>query len=94
MSFGGAVSAMAASLKNNARTKRKNYFDRNSINSKSGNGERNALLDKKATPEQLAEIRKEMLKENSKERIKMLVIIGILIIFILSALLFFSNYLL
>ncbi len=28
MSFGGSVSAMILSIKNNARTKRKTYFDR------------------------------------------------------------------
>jgi hypothetical protein len=29
MSFGGSVSAMISSLKNNARAKRKTYFDKN-----------------------------------------------------------------
>ena len=94
MSFGGAVSAMAASLRNNARKKRKTYFDRDNSHSENKNENRNTLLEKKATPEQLAEIRKEMIKENRKERIKMSVIIGILVIFIISALLFFNNYIL
>ena len=91
MSFGGSVSAMAASLKNNARAKRKTYFDRNTKNSKKGALQRNALLDKKATPEQLAKIKKEITNENRKERTKLLVTIGILAIIMIAALIFFNN---
>ena len=56
MSFGGAVSAMVTSIKNNARPKRKTFFDRNSKSSKNKK-ERNALLNKKVTPQQLLKIR-------------------------------------
>ena len=68
MSFGGSVSSMISSLKNNARNKRKNYFDRDNSISKHKNKKRNALLDKKATPEQLEQIRNNMIQENKKER--------------------------
>jgi len=84
MSFGGAVSAMAASIKNNARAKRKTYFDLNNSNSKSEKGKRNTLLDKKVNPEQLSEIRSKMIKENRKERIKVLIVIGILATLIIT----------
>jgi len=90
MSFGGAVSAMAASLKNNARAKRKTYFDRNNANSKSEKGKGNDLFKKKVTPEQLSKIRNKMIKENRKERIKILIIIGILTTLTITLLLLFN----
>ncbi len=64
MSFGGSVSAMISLLKNNARAKRKTYFDHDSKSTKGAKEERNALLDKKASPKQLAEIRNTMIQEN------------------------------
>ena len=67
MSFGGSVSAMIASLKNNARPKRKTYFDRNSTAMHSEEQE-NPLLKKKATPEQLKQIRETIQQENKRKR--------------------------
>jgi len=61
MSFGGAVSAMITSLKNNARPKRKRFFDR-------GIPESDIKLKprKKATKEQLEQARLKMKDENRK----------------------------
>ncbi len=90
MSFGGSVSAMISSLKNNARAKRKTYFDRDNAFFKKRKKSRNALLDKKATPEQLEKIRKSLIKENRNERNKNLAIIVIATALIISALLLFN----
>ena len=90
MSFGGSVSAMISSLKNNARAKRKTYFDRDISFSNKMEKSRNALLDKKATPKQLNEIRKSLIKENRKERNKNLTIIVIATALIISVLLLFN----
>lgn len=67
MSFGGSVSAMIASIKQNARPKRKTYFDRN-ITSKNLQVNRYPLLDKKASPAKLKLIRDEITSENKKRR--------------------------
>ena len=91
MSFGGSVSAMLSTIKNNARAKRITYFDRDNKLSKNGEEKRNPLLNKKATPEQLAEIRNRLIKENQKNRIKNLLIIVILLACIISLLIFFNN---
>jgi hypothetical protein len=91
MSFGGSVSAMLSSIKNNARAKRKTYFDRDNKYSKNGEEKRNPLLDKKATPEQLAEIRNSLIKENKKDLIKNLIMIVVVLVLIISLLLFFNN---
>lgn len=83
MSFGGSVSAMISSIKNNARSKRKTYFDRNNSASKNKDGKRNALLDKKATSEQLEEIKRKMSIENKQIRNKNILIYSCAIILIL-----------
>jgi hypothetical protein len=68
---GSAVQTMINSLKNNSRVKnRTRYFDKKVFNTKSSNSKRNKLLDKKASPELLAEIKSEMIKENRKSKIK------------------------
>ncbi len=90
MSFGGSVSAMIATMKNNARSKRKSYFDRDNSLSKNKKTERNALLDKKASPELLAEIRKRMKSENKKIRTINTAIIIVTLTFVISALLLFN----
>ena len=66
MSFGGAVSVMITSIKNNTRLRRKSYFDKNILIK---DKERDALLDKKATPEQLESIRNRLIEENRQKRI-------------------------
>lgn len=66
MGFGGSVSAMIASIKNNARAKRKTVFDRKyNYKQKEVNDK---LLSKKATPRQLEEIRKKVSQQKQKEK--------------------------
>lgn len=66
MSFGGAVPAMATSLKNNKRPrvstfkKIKGYKD---VKYKKGS------IDKKTSPQQLREIREQLQKKNKKESV-------------------------
>jgi cytochrome c-type biogenesis protein CcmH/NrfG len=91
MSFGGSAAAMITSLRNNARSKRKTFFGRKNINIKKENTE--VLLDKKAVPEQLAEIRKNMLTENRKERNKNLLIALISLTLIVLVIFVLNNYL-
>jgi hypothetical protein len=82
MSFGGSVSAMISSIKNNTRSKRKTYFDRDNSNSRKGlNSKRNKLLDKKASPELLAKIKSEMIEESRRTKIKnrIIIILSILV---------------
>jgi len=73
MSFGGAVSAMATSLKNNKR-ERVSVFKRlkgyENVKFKKGK------IDKKATHQQLKEIRERLQKENKKELIITLTIVS------------------
>ena len=77
MSFGGAVSAMMTSLKNNKRAristfkKLKNYED---VKYKKG------PIKKKATPEQLREIREKLQKENKRDLLITILVIASLLI--------------
>ena len=64
MSFGGAVSAMITSIKNNTRLRRKSYLNQNILIK-----DEKALIDKKATPEQLEAIRNRLIEENRQKRI-------------------------
>tara|TARA_R110001583_G_scaffold167424_1_gene320208 strand:- start:7121 stop:7435 length:315 start_codon:yes stop_codon:yes gene_type:complete len=76
LGVGSAAQAMINSLKNNSRVKnRTRYFDKKRLNSKSSNSKRNKLLDKKASPELLVEIKSEMIEENRKAKIKNRIII-------------------
>ncbi|MDB2384876.1 hypothetical protein N9V96_00195 [Polaribacter sp.] len=85
MSFGGAVSAMIASIKSNARGKRKTFFDRKHTYKKRVAEDK--LLQKKASPKQLQQIRKKLAKQNKRERTKTILVIIITIL--LFTLLFF-----
>ena len=82
MSFGGAVSAMVTSLKNNKRP-RVSAFKRlkgyENVKYKKGK------IEKKATPQQLKEIRERIQKENKKERIFTIVFMttAVIILYIL-----------
>ena len=83
MSFGGSVAGMIASLKANKRSKNDNLFKREKSYYKDKINI-DKLLEKKATPEQLESIRRNLIKENRKNQIrtlKIIVIISILIIF-------------
>ena len=78
---GSAVQTMINSLKNNSRVKnRTRYFDKKVFNTKSSNTKRNKLLDKKASPELIAEIKSEMIKENKKSKIKNWIVVLLSII--------------
>ena len=81
MSFGGSVSAMLTTLKNNRRKrvstfkKLKTYED---VKYKKGR------IDKKATYQQLIEIREKFQKENKRDIvIKIIVISAMIILFII-----------
>ena len=81
MSFGGSVSAMLTTLKNNRRKrvstfkKLKTYED---VKYKKGR------IDKKATHQQLIEIREKFQKENKRDIvIKIIVISAMIILFII-----------
>ncbi|RXQ87283.1 hypothetical protein EO244_16525 [Ancylomarina salipaludis] len=63
MSFGGSVQAMISSLKNNSRD-RKTLFDNKSLYRRKSSEGFKKLLAKRATPEQLAEIRYQLKKRN------------------------------
>ena len=91
MGFGGAVSAMVTSLKNNSRTKRKTFFEGNDVGLKNRELEMKTLLDKKATPEQLVKIRNEIIVRNRKEKIKSIILISIISLLIISAFLLFNS---
>ena len=90
MSFGGSVSAMISSLKNNSRAKRKSYFD-NKNNKYSNENEKKSVAYKKATPEQIAEIKNKLMKENKKERLKNIIFVIFALISIIMLLLFLNN---
>lgn len=66
LSFGGAVSAMIASLKNNARKRKTLYDDKQHIHSSDG---QTFAQYKKASPEFLKEI-KDRLQAERRERVK------------------------
>jgi len=80
MSFGGTVSSMITSLKNNARH-RKTLYDKKFIFHKTG---KNKLVfpNIKASPEQLNKIRKKVQKENHIIILKRITALLILLILI------------
>lgn len=76
MSFGGAVSAMVTSIKNNKR-KRPSAFE--NINRFEGDYNTQLQFNKKATPHQLEKIRTKLQEENRKRLIKYIVLLTIVI---------------
>jgi len=86
MSFGGSVSAMITTLKNNAR-ERNTIFDRKNRAIRKGNKKR-YVTDKKATTKQLHKIRKRIKKENRLKAIKA-IFLTLLILVIIRLLIFF-----
>ena len=91
MSFGGAVSAMITSLKNNARKRKTLYDNKDFFKTKST--KKTFVTGKKATPKQLKEIRLRLQKENIRMvrrnltiTIIILVVIGILTTIIVKSL--------
>ncbi len=65
MSFGGSVSAMITSLKNNART-RKSLFDKTDYFRNNNSGNLKIKPGKKATLEQLKKVRIQIAIENRR----------------------------
>lgn len=90
MGFGGAVSTMITSLKNNARKRKtlydnKDFFDRIST-------KKTYVTDKKATPQQLREIRLRLKHERKKTLKRNLIItFGLLILIALIALIILES---
>ena len=91
MSWGGAVQAMVTSLKNNARPKRKNYFDGKGMNSEK-QSEKHPWTRKKATQEQLENIRRKVAAQKRSQLIRNVKIM-ILTLSIIAAILTIVNYL-
>lgn len=83
MSFGGAVSAMQTSLKNNKR-ERVNTFKKLKEHNFEEKENGKLYFKNKATPEELEAIRKKIKRESTK---KMLMNITLLAVFCLSVLL-------
>ena len=76
----GSVSAMRTTLKNNSRKKEKKHFIKTGVHSVS----KNKLTDKKASPEQIALIRKKIKKGKRRNFIIGIIIsIVFILIFIL-----------
>ncbi len=66
MSFGGSVAAMISSLKNNARDRKTLYDNKNASPAKGGR-ELKRLLQKQASPENLAKIRLDLAKRKRRD---------------------------
>ncbi|PKP48537.1 MAG: hypothetical protein CVT95_04290 [Bacteroidetes bacterium HGW-Bacteroidetes-12] len=88
MSFGGHVAAMIASIKNNARAKRKNYFERKDVPTSRGRG----IELRKATPQELAHIKSNMILQNKKRKQNNLIALSVTVFLILVSVLLFNYY--
>ncbi len=82
MSF-GIVQSMIISMRNNSRKKVLSHFDRREMPLKGLKGDFDVLLKRKATPEQLENIRKEIIRENKIDLIKTIAIMIIALLIIL-----------
>jgi len=86
MSFGGSVSAMITSLKNNARA-RKSLFDKTDYFRMNNSSNLKNKPTKKASAKQLKKVRKQMAEENKKlivKRILALIISGLILMLLLN----------
>lgn len=79
MSFGGSVSAMISSIKNNTRAKRKTFFDRDETSIINAKNKRNFLHFKQATPEQLNFFKKKLILKNKRDRISVLILFSLIL---------------
>jgi len=77
MSFGGAVSAMTTSLKNNKRTRPSAFKKLKDIE---GGAYKKGSIDKKASPQLLKELREKTIKENKKSLLKKVTFLSIFIL--------------
>ncbi|MEN8121335.1 MAG: hypothetical protein ABFS35_13365 [Bacteroidota bacterium] len=82
MSFGGSVSAMITSLKNNSRQKKKLLFDKKDTNWKKVPVKLKKFREKKATQKQLRKIRTKLLAENSRDTYKKVVALGLALLIV------------
>jgi len=80
MSFGGSVSAMITTMKNNSRRKKRSHFDRNSLHENGSNEKFNELLKRTASPEQLEAIRAKVKADKKRTLIKTTVFSVIILI--------------
>ena len=87
MSFGGAVSGMVTSLKNNKR-ERKSALKRLKDNPAEYGDEGKLHFENKATQAQLQKIREDLKRENRVKMIRNLVIIGVF----MAALIYFIGF--
>jgi len=87
MSFGGAVSAMITSLKNNKRSRRI-VFGKLKTSKKTTSTK--IEFKNKATPEQLKEIRERLQKENKKRKKSISLFIGISFVLVLILFILFN----
>ena len=87
MSWGGSVQTMISSLKNNARKKRSTFFDGAGLGAKTEE-EKHPWLEKEASPEKLAEIRKQVAERKRSALIRnaMLMLLSLILLFLLVAL--------
>lgn len=87
MGFGGAVSAMITSLKNNSRQKKRAHFDKNSTGGY-GDYQKPEYNFPEATPQVLRQVREKM--ENQKKVFqRKAIIVGILFIILAVSLLIY-----
>ena len=77
----GSVSSMRTTLKNNSRKKEKQHFKNQKVHSHNPKSKLDKLKEIKATPEQIAQIRKKIRKQQRKY------ILFVTIIFLLIGLL-------
>jgi len=80
MSFGGSVSAMITSLKNNARPKKKILFDKKDTNWKNVNSDLKKIPEKKVSKQKLRQIRNKLTAENSRDNYKKFIVLIISIL--------------
>ncbi|MCB0459325.1 MAG: hypothetical protein R2821_02395 [Flavobacteriaceae bacterium] len=88
MSFGGAVSAMLTSLKNNKRS-RVSAFEK--IKGYENIPYKKGKIEKKATPLQLKEIREKLQKENKMNTV-IVTIVSIIVAVILVVLFYYVKF--
>ena len=84
MSFGGAVSAMITSLKNNRR-QRSSAFDK--VKNYGEVHSKKPFIDKKASPQQLKEIREKLKRENRRAT---LITLSVVLFFLIVLLVVFK----
>lgn len=88
MGFGGSVSAMITSLKNNKRTRVSTF---KKLKGYQNTSYKKGKIEKKATPQQLKEIREKIQKENKKRVLITITVFSICVI-VLFVLFYFVKF--